>query len=73
VALQNDDTDENAIVVTTLDSVPFASPEDLLRMSRPQLADIAIFLNSKLPSVLQIDISDSRSDAFVRDSIELIV
>ncbi|ESK92496.1 hypothetical protein Moror_4444 [Moniliophthora roreri MCA 2997] len=71
VALQNDDDDEDAVVITTLDILPFCCHEDLVTMSRLELVSVACSLNSKLPAILQIDVSSS--DIFIRNSIEVLV
>jgi hypothetical protein len=73
VALQNEDTAEDAIVITALDTIPFCCHEDLLAMTRPQLINAALTLNNKLPAVLRIDIGSTRSDGFIRNSIEVLV
>lgn len=73
IALQNEDTDEDAIVITALTAVPFCCHADLVTMNRAALLTVASTLNDKLPRAMQIDISASRSDAFVRNSIELLV
>ncbi len=62
-----------AIVITTLDTVPFCCHEDLLTMSRSQLVQVATTLNARLPALLRIDTSLNRSDSFIRNSIEVIV
>lgn len=73
IALQNEDEEENAIVITALNTVPFCCHEDLLTMSREQLIAAALTLNAKLPAVLQIDVSHVRSTSFIRHSIEMLV
>ncbi|KAK7062694.1 hypothetical protein VNI00_000182 [Paramarasmius palmivorus] len=73
VALQNEDDEEDAVVITTLDTLPFCCHEDLITMSRHQLIVVAYSLNAKLPAILQIDISDRSSDRFIRNSIEVLV
>ncbi|KAI0789018.1 hypothetical protein BC629DRAFT_1288304, partial [Irpex lacteus] len=73
VALQNDDTEEDAVVITALDVVPFCCHADLLLMNRAQLVEVANSLNVKLPLAMRIDTSASRSDSFIRNSIELLV
>ncbi|KAI0828519.1 hypothetical protein BC628DRAFT_1306202, partial [Trametes gibbosa] len=73
VALQNEDPDEDAIVITALNSVPFCCHADLVTMNRTELLGVADSLNVKLPHAMQIDTSDSRSDMLIRNSIELLV
>ncbi|KAK0443403.1 uncharacterized protein EV420DRAFT_1030406 [Desarmillaria tabescens] len=73
IALQNEDACEDAIVITTLDTVPFCCHEDLLTTSRPQLAQVATTLNARLPPLLRIDVNLNRSNSFIRNSIEVIV
>ncbi|OSC98866.1 hypothetical protein PYCCODRAFT_1337756, partial [Trametes coccinea BRFM310] len=73
IALQNEDTDEDAIVITALNAVPFCCHADLVTMNRAQLLRVADALNAKLPLAMQIDTSASRSDAFIRNSVELLV
>lgn len=69
VALQNED--EDAVVITALNEVPFCCHADLLIMTHPQLVATARALNAKLPKALHID--DTHTDAFIRHSIELLV
>lgn len=73
IALQNEDLSNDAIVITTLPETPFCCHEDLVAMNRPQLEHVACALNDRLPAALQIDITPARSDAFLRNSIELAV
>ncbi|KAE9396908.1 hypothetical protein BT96DRAFT_764832, partial [Gymnopus androsaceus JB14] len=73
VALQTPDETHNAIVITALEEVPFCCHEDLLTMSRDQLVAVAASLNKKLPKVMRIDVSDGRTDVFIRKSIEVLV
>ncbi|KAJ3739115.1 hypothetical protein DFH05DRAFT_1407928, partial [Lentinula detonsa] len=72
-ALQNMDETYNAVVITALENIPFCCHEDLLTMSRSQLVAVARSLNTKLPSVMRIDISDQRTDFCIRKSIEVLV
>ena len=71
VAIQNEDTMEDAVVVTSLDKVPFCCHADLLLMNREQLLTAASVLNERLPAVLHID--TDRTDSYIRNSIEFIV
>ncbi|OJT06005.1 hypothetical protein TRAPUB_3192 [Trametes pubescens] len=73
IALQNVDTEEDAIVITALTAVPFCCHADLVTMNRAALLTVASTLNAKLPLAMQIDVGASRSDAFIRNSIELLV
>ena len=75
VALQNIDTtlDDDAVIITALEYIPFNSHEDLLAMSREELVNVAQTLNAKLPLALAIDISDSRPFSFIRNAIEVLV
>ncbi|KAI0328778.1 hypothetical protein GY45DRAFT_1212687, partial [Cubamyces sp. BRFM 1775] len=73
IALQNEDADEDAIVITALNVVPFCCHADLVTMNRAQLLAVAETLNAKLPLAMQIDIARARTDAFIRNSIELLV
>lgn len=73
VALQNDDVEEDAVVITALKVVPFCCHADLLLMSRVELVRVADNLNAKLPVAMRIDTSSNRTDHFIRTSIELIV
>lgn len=75
-ALQNIDpteSDDDTIIITALSTIPFCCHEDLLTMTREQLISAALSLNVKLPMVLRIDVSHTRSDAFIRRSIEFVV
>ena len=60
-------------LITTLPSYPFCCHEDLLMMSRSQLIEAALSLNSRLPAVSQIELADSIPDAHIRHSIETLV
>ncbi|KAL0581261.1 hypothetical protein V5O48_000744 [Marasmius crinis-equi] len=71
VALQNDDDEVDAVVITALDTIPFCCHEDLLAMSRAQLVATAHTLNAKLPTILHIDTGNT--DKFIRNSIEVLV
>jgi len=71
VTIQNEDATEDAIVVTSLDKIPFCCHADLILMNREQLLMAASVLNERLPAVLQID--TDRSDSYIRNSIEFIV
>jgi hypothetical protein len=73
VALQNEDDDKDAVIITALNSIPFCCHADLLIMSRVELIQTATTMNAKLPKVLQIDVSGSRTNNFIRHSIELLV
>ena len=73
VALQQYDQPLDAIVITTLPSYPFCCHEDLLMMSRPQLVQAALLLNSRLPDCSQIELADGIPDAHIRHSIERLV
>ncbi|KAK7689669.1 hypothetical protein QCA50_007464 [Cerrena zonata] len=73
VALQTDDPslDSDAIVVTSLHTLPFCCHADLVTMTRPQLLTVAQTLNERLPNALKIN--TSKPDAFIRNSIEILV
>lgn len=71
VAIQNEDATEDAVVVTSLDKLPFCCHADLILMNRGQLLTAASTLNDRLPAALQID--TDRSDSYIRNSIEFIV
>ena len=73
IGLQQYDQPLDAIVITTLPSYPFCCHEDLLMMSRSQLIQAAVSLNSRLPSCSQIELADSIPDAHIRHSIETLV
>ncbi|KAF7338560.1 Glutamine amidotransferase type-2 domain-containing protein [Mycena venus] len=73
MALQNDDLTEDAVVITALSTLPFCCHEDLLTMPRHALVAVADSLNAKLPGVLQISVSLTRTDAAIRNEIEFIV
>jgi hypothetical protein len=75
VALQNIDStlDDDAVIITALEYIPFNSHEDLLAMSREELVNVAQTLNAKLPLALAIDISDARPFSFIRNAIEVLV
>ena len=71
VAIQNEDAVEDAIVVTSLDKLPFCCHADLILMNREQLLTAASIFNERLPAALQI--ATDRSDSYIRNSIEFIV
>ncbi|EJF61599.1 hypothetical protein BD309DRAFT_844267, partial [Dichomitus squalens] len=73
IALQNEDTAEDAIVITALNVAPFCCHADLMTMTRPELLQVASILNAKLPRALHIDVSPSCSDVAIRYAIELLV
>ena len=73
VALQQYDQPLDAVVITTLPSYPFCCHEDLLMMSRSQLVQAALLLNSRLPVCSQIELADDIPDAHIRHSIEKLV
>ncbi|PCH37155.1 hypothetical protein WOLCODRAFT_140744 [Wolfiporia cocos MD-104 SS10] len=73
IALQNEDRDEDAIVITALNVIPFCCHADLLMMSRAELLAVATTLNAKLPQVMHIDVGPVRSDTYIRNAIELLV
>ena len=73
IALQQYDQPLDAIVITTLSSYPFCCHEDLLTMSRSQLVQAAVLLNSRLPICSQIELADGIPDGHIRHSIERLV
>ena len=74
IALQNEDqAEEDVVVITKLDTVPFCCHEGLLAMSRDQLVAVARSLNARLPAAMQIDVSTRHPDVFIRHSVEHIV
>ncbi|KAK2463961.1 hypothetical protein APHAL10511_004012 [Amanita phalloides] len=75
LALQNVDStlDNDAIIITALDRIPFDKHEDLLAMSREELVNVAKIFNAKLPLALSIDTSDDRPANFIRNAIEILV
>ena len=73
IGIQQYDQPLDAIVITTLPSYPFCCHEDLLMMSRPQLIQAAVSLNSRLPVCSQIELADGIPDAHIRHSIETLV
>ncbi|EMD32374.1 hypothetical protein CERSUDRAFT_99465 [Gelatoporia subvermispora B] len=73
IALQNEDLDEDAVVITALRSVPFCCHADLATMPRAALLGVAHTLNAALPAALRIDAGPARSDATIRRAIERLV
>ncbi|KAG6910334.1 hypothetical protein DXG01_011402 [Tephrocybe rancida] len=73
VALINEDYAEDALVITTLDTVPFCCHEDLITMSRDQLIGVALALNARLPSALAIDTNRALTTRCIRSAVERIV
>ncbi|KAJ3555313.1 hypothetical protein NM688_g2649 [Phlebia brevispora] len=71
LALQNEDVEEDAVVITALNVMPFCCHADLLTMSHEQLISVAETLNAKLPLALQINTRSS--DSCIRNSIEVLV
>ncbi|KAG6816698.1 hypothetical protein H0H93_007825 [Arthromyces matolae] len=56
VAIINEDPSSDAIIITTLSTIPFCCHEDLLTMSLDQLVRVARALNERLPRALAIDV-----------------
>ncbi|KAI0077480.1 hypothetical protein K474DRAFT_1556026, partial [Panus rudis PR-1116 ss-1] len=75
VALQNSDPDidSDVVIITALSTIPFCCHADLITMTRDQLVVVADTFNTKLPLALKIDTGAERCDAFIRNSIELLV
>ncbi|EGN94536.1 hypothetical protein SERLA73DRAFT_188496, partial [Serpula lacrymans var. lacrymans S7.3] len=73
VALQTEDPESGAIIITSLAVPPFCCHEDLLTMPRIQLIKVAQALNERLPAALQIPVGTDVSDALIRNSIEVLV
>lgn len=73
VALQNDDLDEDVVVITALNVIPFCCHADLMTMNREELIRVADTLNDKLPHAMRIDTSAPRSNVFIRNSVEILV
>jgi len=73
VALQEEDRELDAIVITTLPCFPFCCHEELLLMSRQQLLDVAKTFNSRLPLTAQICIFNGIADTSIRHHIEMLV
>ncbi|OCH91776.1 hypothetical protein OBBRIDRAFT_694213, partial [Obba rivulosa] len=73
VALQNEDEDEDAVVITALNVIPFCCHADLVAMPRAALLGVAHTLNAKLPAALRIDVSPPCSDTAIRHAIERLV
>ncbi|KAL6298519.1 hypothetical protein BKA93DRAFT_744008, partial [Sparassis latifolia] len=73
VALQNEDPDTDTVVITALHAIPFCCHADLLAMPRAHLLAVARALNAALPHALRIDAGPARSDARIRNAIEILV
>ncbi|KAI0055705.1 hypothetical protein BV25DRAFT_1770221, partial [Artomyces pyxidatus] len=73
IALLNEVPADDAVIVTALTEVPFCCHADLLTMTRTHLVGVALKLNTCLPAVLHIDLDPTRSDAYIRGAIELLV
>ena len=75
IALETDDPslDSDAIIITSLNTLPFCCHADLITMTRPQLVAVAQTLNDRLPNALKIDVDNAKPDAFIRNSIEILV
>ncbi|KAL1743341.1 hypothetical protein HDZ31DRAFT_74932 [Schizophyllum fasciatum] len=71
LALQTNDTDADAVVVTSLDAPPFCCHEDLLTMTPAELAQVADSLNARLPIALRID--TNAPPPAIRAAIEMLV
>lgn len=71
LALQTNDADADAVIVTALDTPPFCCHEDLLTMAPAQLARVATSLNARLPMALRID--TNAPSAAIRTAIEVLV
>jgi hypothetical protein len=73
IALQQYDQPLDAIVITTLPNYPFCCHQELLTMTRSQLVQVAMLLNSRLPACSQIELADNIPDTRIRRSIERLV
>ncbi|KAL1716151.1 hypothetical protein EV715DRAFT_205859 [Schizophyllum commune] len=71
LALQTNDAEADAVIVTALDTPPFCCHEDLLTMAPAQLARVATSLNARLPMALRID--TNAPSAAIRTAIEVLV
>ncbi|KAL1700522.1 hypothetical protein EV121DRAFT_214007 [Schizophyllum commune] len=71
LALQTNDAEADAVIVTALDTPPFCCHEDLLTMAPAQLARVATSLNARLPMALRID--TNAPPAAIRTAIEVLV
>ncbi|KAL1658474.1 hypothetical protein GGF50DRAFT_92611 [Schizophyllum commune] len=71
LALQTNDAEADAVIVTALHTPPFCCHEDLLTMTPAQLARVATSLNARLPMALRID--TNAPSAAIRTAIEVLV
>ncbi|KAL1679574.1 hypothetical protein EV122DRAFT_209776 [Schizophyllum commune] len=71
LALQTNDAEADAVIVTALDTPPFCCHEDLLTMAPAELARVATSLNARLPMALRID--TSAPSAAICTAIEVLV
>ncbi|KAL1751139.1 hypothetical protein FB107DRAFT_222615 [Schizophyllum commune] len=71
LAIQTNDAEADAVIVTALDTPPFCCHEDLLTMAPAQLARVATSLNARLPMALRID--TNAPSAAIRTAIEVLV
>ncbi|KAI4519903.1 hypothetical protein K525DRAFT_286665 [Schizophyllum commune Loenen D] len=71
LALQTNDAEADAVIVTALDTPPFCCHEDLLTMAPAQLARVATSLNDRLPMALRID--TNAPPAAICTAIEVLV
>ncbi|KAK1236553.1 hypothetical protein PQX77_000199 [Marasmius sp. AFHP31] len=73
IALQNEDPEIDAVVITALDSVPFCCHEELVGMTRDELVEAAEKMNEKLPGVLCVDVGRGVTGRGIRNAIEVLV
>ncbi|KAK1227101.1 hypothetical protein PQX77_009934 [Marasmius sp. AFHP31] len=73
IALQNEDPEMDAVVITALDSVPFCCHEELVGMTRDELVEAAEKMNEKLPGVLCVDVGKGVTGRGIRNAIEVLV
>ncbi|KAG0696163.1 hypothetical protein DFH29DRAFT_952362 [Suillus ampliporus] len=72
VALQTTSSSTDSIIITSFSRAPFCCHEDLVSMSRPELAEVAQSINGRLPKALQIACGDGVEDADIRRAIEVL-
>lgn len=73
VALQNPDPTVDAVVVSTLLTLPFCCHEDLLTMPPTRVIEVAQEVNERLPEALRVDLREPRDPNKVRRELENLV
>ncbi|TDL20529.1 hypothetical protein BD410DRAFT_708177, partial [Rickenella mellea] len=70
LAIQIEDIDVDAVVITAFPRVPYCCPDELVEMSRSELLNVVAFMNESLPVAGTIDTGVARRDEDIKREIE---